>query len=102
MPKDYNICIMYAKHEQFRCFCYAKLAYRGFFNPELQRQRLNIHQYSENDNVQTMRKMDDLHLVDFVELQLKSKQDFNTAYDIALGAGLGDYAKKFIIFHPDD
>ena len=74
----------------------------AFFNPELQRQRLNTHQYSENDNVQTMRKMDDLHLVDFVELQLKSKEDFNAAYDIALSAGLGDYAKKFIIFQPGD
>ena len=74
----------------------------AFFNPELQRQRLNTHQYSENDNVQTMRKMDDLHLVDFVELQLKSKEDFNAAYDIALSAGLEDYAKKFIIFQPGD
>ena len=74
----------------------------AFFNPELQRQRLNTHQCSENDNVQTVRKMDDLHLVDFVELQLKSKEDFDTAYDIALSAGLGDYAKKFIIFQPGD
>ena len=70
----------------------------AFFNPELQCQRLNTHQYSENDNVQTMRKMDDLHLVDFVELQLKSKEDFNAAYDIALSAGLGDYAKKSSLF----
>ena len=75
---------------------------QAFFNPELQCRRLNTHQYSENDNVQTMRKMNDLHLVDFVELQLKSKEDFNTAYDIALCAGLGDYAKKFIIFQPGD
>ena len=37
-----------------------------------------------------MRKMDDLHLVNFVELQ----QDFNTAYYIALNPGLGDYAKR--------
>ena len=50
------------------------------------------------DNVQTMRKMDDLHLLDFMELQLKSKEDFNTAYDMALSAGFGDHAKKFIIF----
>ena len=48
--------------------------------------------------MQTMRKMDDLHLVDFVELQLKSKEDFNAAYDIALSAGLGDYAKKVYYF----
>ena len=54
----------------------------AFFNPDLQRQRLNTHQYSENDNVQTMRKMDNLHLADFVELQLKSRNDFDAAYDI--------------------
>ena len=40
----------------------------AFFNPELQRQQLNIHQYSENDNMQTMRKMGDLHV--------KSKEGF--------------------------
>ena len=54
--------------------------------------------------MQTMRKMDDLQFVNFVELQLDSKDldDFNTAYDIALSAGLVDYAKKFIIFQPGD
>ena len=46
--------------------------------------------------------MDDLHLVDFVELQLKSKEHFNTAYNTALSAGLEDYAKNFIIFQPGD
>ena len=46
--------------------------------------------------------MDDLHLVDFVGLQLKCKEDVNTAYDKALHAGLGDYAKKFMIFQPGD
>lgn len=64
---------------------------QAFFNPELQCQWLNTHQYLESDIVQTIRKMDDLHLVDFVELQLKSKKDLNTAYDIALSAGLDDY-----------
>ena len=47
--------------------------------------------------------MDDLHLVDFVELQVKSKEDFDAAHDIALSAGLGDIIKKkFIIFQPGD
>jgi len=46
--------------------------------------------------------MDDLHLVDFVELKLKSKEYFNAAYDIAFSAGLGDYVKAFIIFQPGD
>ena len=55
---------------------------RAFFNPEFERHRINIHQYRDSDNVQTMRKMDDLHLLDFVELRLKSKGDFKTAYEL--------------------
>ena len=74
----------------------------AFFNPDLQRQRLNTHQYSENDNVQTMRKMDNLHLADFVELQLKSRNDFDAAYDIVINAGLGDYMQKFVVIQPGD
>ena len=42
--------------------------------------------------------MDDLHLVDFVELQLKSKHDFDAAYDIVLSSSLGDYMKK-VCYH---
>ena len=74
----------------------------AFFNPELQRQRLNIHQYCESDNVPTMRKMDDLQLADFVELQLKSKGDFEAAYDVVIGAGLGDYMREFVVIQPGD
>ena len=46
--------------------------------------------------------MDDLHLADFVELQLKSKQDFNAAYDVALSAGLRDYMREFVAIQPGD
>ena len=76
-------------------------SHRLFFNPELQRQRLNVHQCRENDNVITMRIMDDLHLADFVELQLKSKHDFDAAYDVALSAALGDYV-RFVVIQPVD
>ena len=75
---------------------------QAFFNPELQRQRLNVHQFRENDNVITMGIMDDLHLADFVELQLKSKHDFDAAYDVALSAGLGDYVRRFVVIQPGD
>ena len=44
--------------------------------------------------------MEDLHLADFVELQLKSKHDFNAAYDVALSAGLGHYMRKFTAIQP--
>ena len=49
-----------------------------------------------------MHKMDDLHLLDFVELRLKSKGDFDTAYDVAMHTGLAAYLKKFIVFQPGD
>lgn len=73
---------------------------KASFNAELQRLRLNVHQYRENDNVITMRKMDDL--ADFVALQLKSKHDFDAAYDVALSAGLGDYVRRFVVIQPGD
>ena len=57
---------------------------KTYFNSKFERHRINIHQYCESDNVRTMRKMDDLHLLDFVELRLKSKGDFDTAYDVAM------------------
>jgi hypothetical protein len=75
---------------------------QSFFNPELERQRLNAHQYCENDNVRMMRKMDSLHLIDFVELRLKSKNDFDAAYDIILGTGLSNYMKKCVVIQPGD
>ncbi|KAJ7377771.1 hypothetical protein OS493_026907 [Desmophyllum pertusum] len=78
---------------------------QAFFNPELQRQRLNAHQYCESDTVRTMRKMDDLHLADFVELRLKSKSDFDAAYDVVFSTGplhISLNSREHIVssFHP--
>lgn len=42
--------------------------------------------------------MDDLHLLDFIELRLKSKEDFDFAYDVVMNTGLAAYMKKFIVF----
>ena len=49
-----------------------------------------------------MRKIDDLHLADSVELQLKSKHNFDAAYDVTLSAGLRDYMKKCVVIEPGD
>ena len=45
-----------------------------------------------------MRKVDDLHLLDFIELRLKSKEDFDTAYDVVMSTSLTNYMKKFTVF----
>jgi hypothetical protein len=41
-------------------------------------------------------------LVNFVELTLKGKNAFETAYDIAMATDLKSYAKKFVVIQPGD
>ena len=43
-----------------------------------------------------------MHLVDFVELQLKSKENFKQAFDIVLNTNLKFYMEKVILLQPDD
>ncbi len=61
---------------------------KSFFTPELERNILEEHLYCDDSGVRHMRTMDNLHLVNFMELQLKSQEAFATAYDIALAGGL--------------
>ena len=51
-----------------------------------------------------MRQMQDVHLVDFVELTLKSKDDFDAAFDIVLSTNLLEYLylKHFLLLQPGD
>ncbi|CAH3138113.1 unnamed protein product [Porites lobata] len=67
-----------------------------FFNPELERHRLAVHEYNENDSVRTMRQMTEVHLLQFIELTLKSKKDFSASYDIVLSTRMSDYFKNFL------
>jgi len=46
--------------------------------------------------------MTDAYLVDFIELTLKSKDDFSAAFDIVLSTNLAKYLKRFLIFQPGD
>ncbi len=75
---------------------------KSFFTPELERNILEEHLYCDDSGVRHMRTMDNLHLVNFMELQLKSKEAFATAYDIALAGGLKKYLKKFVVLQPGD
>lgn len=74
----------------------------AFFNPDFTRQRINTHKYCDNDNTRTMRKMDNLYLLDFIELRLKSKDDFDAAYDVVMSTGLANYTKEFVVLQPGD
>ena len=74
----------------------------SFFNAELERHRLATHEYCERETVQSMRQMKDVNLVDFVQLTLKSKNDFEAAFDIVLSTKLADYLKLYLLPQPGD
>jgi len=70
-----------------------------FFNPELERQRINIHQYCDNDNVRTVWKMDDLyHPIRFSTALTLTLTLHN--YDVKMGSGLAACTKIFLVFQP--
>ena len=46
--------------------------------------------------------MDNLRLVEFAELRLKSMNGFEAAYDIALSTGLTKYMQTFVLLQPGD
>ena len=72
-----------------------------FFDPESERHRLQTHMYKESDNLRKMRSLDNLFLIDFVEQPLKSKEDFQSAMDIASDA-LRVYMEKYAVLLPGD
>ena len=73
-----------------------------FFNPEFERHRVTAHEYSHHESVQTMRQMENVHLVNFFQLTLKSKNDFDAAFDLVLSTRLSEYLKVFLIPQPGD
>lgn len=73
-----------------------------FFNPEFERHRATAHEYCHHESVQTMRQMDNVHLVNFFQLTLKSKNDFDAAFDLVLSTKLSEYLKLFLIPQPGD
>ena len=73
-----------------------------FFSPEAERHRLYAHMYRESDNVRKMRCLDNVHLVDFVNLPLKSTTDFETALEILRRTSMGEYMSKYALPIPGD
>ena len=76
----YIVIILIFIPVQFVAKC-ARLKRRFTVVSELERQRL---EHFESDSIRTMRQMTDLYFVDFIELTLKSKDDFSAVFDIVL------------------
>ena len=49
-----------------------------------------------------LRDMDNVHLVNFFQLTLKSKNDFDAAFDLVLSTKLSENLKLFLISQPGD
>ena len=74
----------------------------AFFDPDMERKRLAIHMYQQSDDVRTMRFMDNLHLLHFIELPLKVVTGFQAAIENLLNTKVADYIKKHIVPIPGD
>ena len=68
----------------------------------MEKQRLSTHMYQQSDDVHTLRSLDNLHLIDFIELTLKGNDGFETAMNNLLKSNLADYMKKYLVLLPRD
>ncbi len=74
----------------------------SFYDPEMGRKRVDIHDYQAQNDIRKLRKMKDCRLVDELELPLKSPGNFLEAATHAVNLGLGNYLANFICPQPGD
>ncbi|XP_065054170.1 uncharacterized protein LOC135682973 [Rhopilema esculentum] len=67
-----------------------------FFDPEMERKRMEEHDYQEQQSCKTIRQMKDCRLIDELELPLKSFQNFLDAATHAVNQGLHLYLSSFV------
>ena len=73
-----------------------------FFDPVMERQRLESHDYQAAAAVRDMRGFHDVYLLDFKKLPLKSKSNYESALSVVLNSSLSNYLTKYIVVLPAD
>ena len=68
------------------------------FHAAMERVRLSAHIYQRSDDVRTMRSLDNLYLLDYIELSLKGTSGFQKVLDNLLETTMTLYRA---IFGPD-
>ena len=82
--------------------CFPELT-TSFFDPLLERKRLESHDYCASAEVTSMRKFKNVYLVDFFEHPLKSKDNYMEALHRVLSLSkLEEYLSKFAVLFPGD
>ena len=73
-----------------------------FFDPLMERERLEAHDYCASADVRHLRKFDNVYLIDFLKLPLKSTKNYQTALDIVCDSKLKEYCSQFVVLMPGD
>ena len=82
--------------------CFPELT-ASFFDPLLERKRLESHDYGASTDVNNMRKFRNVYLVDFFMHPLKSKNDYMEALERVLKLDkLKEYLSKFVVVFQGD
>ena len=74
----------------------------SFFDSEVERHRLMVHQYQNSENVRKLRCFENLHLIEFRSQPLKSKENFESALSFLENSSLARYMSEFVVFFPGD
>ena len=71
------------------------------FDPVMGRHQIEPHDYQGASSC-SLRSFKDVYLIDFVKLDLKSKQNYEDAFNIVLDTNMREYLSKFIVLMPAD
>ena len=73
-----------------------------YFTPENERNRLTAHMYGEGNNLRQSRGVENSHLIDCIELPLKSVHNFHQAANVYLNSPLALYLQEYVVVTPGD
>ena len=73
-----------------------------FFDPLMERERLEAHDYCASADVRHLRKFDNVYLIDFLKLPLKSTENYETALGVVTNSKLKEYCSQFLVLMPGD
>ena len=73
----------------------------SMFDPVMDRLHMETHDYQDLDS-HSLRSFKDVFLVDFVNLPLKCREDYNVALDIVLQTTMREYLSNYVVPMPAD
>ena len=66
----------------------------------MERERLEAHDYCASPDVQYLQKFDNVYVIDFLKLPLKSTENYETALGVDLNSKLKEYCSQFLVLMP--